>query len=199
MLEIYLRYEQARIEFGILAQRDGSAEYRETVFFVRDDAAGLTRTRTLSTSSKPASTIGIRRNRRGSGNGSAHRSSAAGVFMEAAPESRALRSSSRSEPSPLWAKPTIRTARRPARIIDKSSRIMKGKHQRDRIARKRKTILLVEDNPDDEALALRALRHNNIIADIRIARDGLRRSTAPTTMNAQPRICSRYRMSFFWT
>ena len=35
-----------------------------------------------------------------------------------------------------------------------------------------KTILLVEDNPDDEALALRALRRNNICNRVEIARDG---------------------------
>lgn len=33
-------------------------------------------------------------------------------------------------------------------------------------------ILLVEDNPDDEALALRALRKNKIRGAVRIARDG---------------------------
>ena len=36
-----------------------------------------------------------------------------------------------------------------------------------------KIILLVEDNPDDEALALRALKKNNIANDIVIARDGV--------------------------
>jgi two-component system response regulator len=35
-----------------------------------------------------------------------------------------------------------------------------------------KTILLVEDNPDDEALTLRALRRHNIANDVRVARDG---------------------------
>jgi two-component system response regulator len=34
-------------------------------------------------------------------------------------------------------------------------------------------ILLVEDNPDDEALALRALRKNNIGDEIFVARDGV--------------------------
>lgn len=33
-------------------------------------------------------------------------------------------------------------------------------------------ILLVEDNPDDEALTLRALRKNNIKNDVVVARDG---------------------------
>jgi len=33
-------------------------------------------------------------------------------------------------------------------------------------------ILLVEDNPDDEALTLRALRKNNIGNDVMVARDG---------------------------
>lgn len=36
----------------------------------------------------------------------------------------------------------------------------------------RKTLLLVEDNPDDEALTLRALRKNNIANEIIVARDG---------------------------
>lgn len=34
-------------------------------------------------------------------------------------------------------------------------------------------ILLVEDNPDDEALALRALRRNNILNEVVVARDGV--------------------------
>jgi len=36
----------------------------------------------------------------------------------------------------------------------------------------RKTLLLVEDNPDDEALTLRALRRNNVANEIIVARDG---------------------------
>lgn len=35
-----------------------------------------------------------------------------------------------------------------------------------------KNILLVEDNPDDEALTLRALRKHNIVNDVDVARDG---------------------------
>ena len=35
-----------------------------------------------------------------------------------------------------------------------------------------KWILLVEDNPDDEALTLRALKRNNILNDVVVARDG---------------------------
>lgn len=35
-----------------------------------------------------------------------------------------------------------------------------------------KTILLVEDNPDDEALTLRAFKKNNITNDVVVARDG---------------------------
>lgn len=35
------------------------------------------------------------------------------------------------------------------------------------------TILLVEDNPDDEALTLRALRKNNILNTVIVARDGV--------------------------
>ena len=35
-----------------------------------------------------------------------------------------------------------------------------------------KVILLVEDNPDDEALTLRALRKNNITNDVAVAHDG---------------------------
>ena len=37
---------------------------------------------------------------------------------------------------------------------------------------KNKTILLVEDNPDDIKLALRALKKNNIVNDVVIAADG---------------------------
>jgi CheY-like chemotaxis protein len=36
-----------------------------------------------------------------------------------------------------------------------------------------KVILLVEDNPDDEALTLRALRKNNIQNEVMVARDGV--------------------------
>lgn len=36
----------------------------------------------------------------------------------------------------------------------------------------KKTILLVEDNPDDEALALRALKKNNVLNEVVVARDG---------------------------
>ena len=35
-----------------------------------------------------------------------------------------------------------------------------------------KTILLVEDNPDDEALTLRALMKNNILNEVNVVRDG---------------------------
>ncbi|PPC95383.1 MAG: two-component system response regulator [Methylotenera sp.] len=35
-----------------------------------------------------------------------------------------------------------------------------------------KLILLIEDNPDDEALTLRALKKNEIQSDIKVARDG---------------------------
>ncbi len=37
---------------------------------------------------------------------------------------------------------------------------------------KNKTILLVEDNPDDEALTLRALSKNNIMNEVMVAHDG---------------------------
>jgi CheY-like chemotaxis protein len=36
-----------------------------------------------------------------------------------------------------------------------------------------KIILLVEDNPDDEKLALRALKKNNILNEVVVARDGV--------------------------
>jgi two-component system response regulator len=35
------------------------------------------------------------------------------------------------------------------------------------------SILLVEDNPDDEALTLRAFRKNNVTNDVVVARDGV--------------------------
>jgi two-component system response regulator len=37
---------------------------------------------------------------------------------------------------------------------------------------KKKVILLVEDNPDDEALTIRALNKNNILNEVIVARDG---------------------------
>ena len=40
------------------------------------------------------------------------------------------------------------------------------------MANDNKIILLVEDNPDDEALTLRALKKNNIMNDVVVARDG---------------------------
>ena len=36
----------------------------------------------------------------------------------------------------------------------------------------KKIILLVEDNPDDEALTLRALKKNNILNEVIVTRDG---------------------------
>ncbi len=39
--------------------------------------------------------------------------------------------------------------------------------------RTNKVILLVEDNPDDEALAIRALKKNNILNEVITARDGV--------------------------
>ncbi|MCU7842408.1 MAG: response regulator [Candidatus Thiodiazotropha sp. (ex Monitilora ramsayi)] len=37
---------------------------------------------------------------------------------------------------------------------------------------KKNHILLVEDNPDDELLAMRALKKNNILNEVKVARDG---------------------------
>lgn len=37
----------------------------------------------------------------------------------------------------------------------------------------KKTILLVEDNPDDELLAIRALKKSNIMNEVIVARDGV--------------------------
>jgi len=36
-----------------------------------------------------------------------------------------------------------------------------------------KVILLVEDNPDDEALTVRALKKNKILNEVVVARDGV--------------------------
>ena len=37
---------------------------------------------------------------------------------------------------------------------------------------RKKIILLVEDNPDDEILTIRALKRNNILNEVAVARDG---------------------------
>jgi two-component system response regulator len=44
---------------------------------------------------------------------------------------------------------------------------------RDRGGMSNGVILLVEDNPDDELLALRALRKNNVMNEVVVARDGV--------------------------
>lgn len=41
------------------------------------------------------------------------------------------------------------------------------------MAPEEKTILLVEDNPDDEALTLRALQRAKICNEVMVARDGV--------------------------
>src|SRR5882724_9673745 len=57
--------------------------------------------------------------------------------------------------------------------------LMTGRHSfsRSQISRRQemfdKVILLVEDNPRDEALTLRALKKNNIVNDVIVARDGV--------------------------
>jgi len=45
------------------------------------------------------------------------------------------------------------------------------------MANDNKIILLIEDNPDDEALTLRALKKNNILNEVVVARDGVEGST----------------------
>src|SRR5277367_1525590 len=47
------------------------------------------------------------------------------------------------------------------------------KATRRRAAVKHKQILLVEDNPDDEALTLRALKRGSVPSEVFVARDGL--------------------------
>jgi two-component system response regulator len=39
---------------------------------------------------------------------------------------------------------------------------------------RKKYILLVEDNPDDEELTIRALRKNNLVNDVEVVRDGVK-------------------------
>jgi two-component system, response regulator len=46
-------------------------------------------------------------------------------------------------------------------------------HLMNSLGTDKRTILLVEDNPGDEALTLRALKKNNIRNDVVIARDGV--------------------------
>jgi len=53
-------------------------------------------------------------------------------------------------------------------LLTKPSNLYKGNTHMDK-----KIILLVEDNPDDELLAIRALKKNNIMNEVVIARDGV--------------------------
>ena len=45
---------------------------------------------------------------------------------------------------------------------------------------KEQTILLVEDNPDDVKLTMRALRKNNILNEVVVAEDGTPVATSPS-------------------
>jgi two-component system response regulator len=61
-------------------------------------------------------------------------------------------------------------------------------------------ILLVEDNPDDEALTLRALKKNNIRNEVVIARDGVEAVDYLFGTGAHVgRDLSIMPQSFFWT
>jgi len=51
-----------------------------------------------------------------------------------------------------------------------------------------KTILLVEDNPDDEALTLRALKRNNILNEVVVARDGAEALDFLLADDGEPRL-----------
>jgi two-component system response regulator len=51
-------------------------------------------------------------------------------------------------------------------------KLQTAKHLGEEMSVKKKTILLVEDNPDDELLTLRAMRKNNIANEIVVVRDG---------------------------
>ena len=55
------------------------------------------------------------------------------------------------------------------------------------------TILLVEDNADDEALALRALRHSEFVKEVVVVRDGAEAITclATASMLIVTLLCSR--------
>lgn len=50
---------------------------------------------------------------------------------------------------------------------------LRSKRDRKEPQVKQRSILLVEDNPDDEALTLRALRKNNILNEVVVAHDGV--------------------------
>ena len=51
-----------------------------------------------------------------------------------------------------------------------------------------RTVLLVEDNPDDEALTIRAMTHNNINNKIVVARDGVQALDCLFGQNAAPAL-----------
>src|SRR5258707_103666 len=88
------------------------------------------------------------------------------------PSSRAVVSASRSSNASLTG-----TADRPGpkglTATARSFGLPCNRIRRKRSMEKNKVILLVEDNPDDEALTLRALEKNNISNQIVVARDGV--------------------------
>ena len=54
-----------------------------------------------------------------------------------------------------------------------------------------RAILLVEDNPDDERLALRALRRGKLANEILVARNGEEALTLVFSLNPQPSVVLR--------
>ena len=58
-------------------------------------------------------------------------------------------------------------------ILAQESRGYRGLPRRDRGGVRERAILLVEDNPDDELLMLRALAKNGMAGEVVVARDGV--------------------------
>jgi len=139
---------QARIELGV-SHQDGAP-----VYFVRDDGPASTWPMSINCS---APSSGCTRRPSSPAPGSVWpRFNESSIATEARPGLKGR-----------WAR--VRLSRLPFQSMQRN---MKQNMKEDVRVYEKKVILLVEDNPDDEALTLRALKKNNITNDI-VVGDGV--------------------------